>query len=326
MILEKQEYPLFAQKWWWDAVAKDSYQTIEIFQAGELIAYWPLYKTKRFRLVNLYAQAPLTAHTGPYLRSPKESKESKESKAVVSTFNINSTNNHNYKQEYLSLLIDQLPKGNIDISISPGLYEDSFFRKKGFTIEHKLTYQISDLTNLEKVFSNIKSYQQRQIKKAEKQLKLVENPNIEDLIILQQETFDRQKRKNPVSAQTIRNLYTALLEHKAGKLLALADGKGQILACGLFVYDSMRCYSLIPAYKKTEVATGAGSLLQWEGIKFASQVSSIFDFEGSSIESIAHFNRSFGAEPLVFYRIYRHSHCYQFFNRMNQIRSLIRLR
>ena len=46
-------------------------------------------------------------------------------------------------------------------------------------------------------------------------------------------------------------------------------------------------------------------MLLWEGIKFVSIVSEVFDFEGSNVEDIEKFFRSFGGDIVVNYRVTR---------------------
>jgi hypothetical protein len=50
-------------------------------------------------------------------------------------------------------------------------------------------------------------------------------------------------------------------------------------------------------------SSGAFSLLMWHAIQFASQVTTRFDFEGSMIESIERFFRSFGARQVPYLHV-----------------------
>lgn len=50
-------------------------------------------------------------------------------------------------------------------------------------------------------------------------------------------------------------------------------------------------------------SSGAISLLRWESIKYSSSVTKSFDFEGSMIEPIERFMRSFGAIQTPYFAI-----------------------
>ena len=47
------------------------------------------------------------------------------------------------------------------------------------------------------------------------------------------------------------------------------------------------------------------SLCMWHAIRFAASVSSRFDFEGSMLEPIERFFRSFGAQQLPYFKVTR---------------------
>lgn len=49
--------------------------------------------------------------------------------------------------------------------------------------------------------------------------------------------------------------------------------------------------------------SGATSLLMWEGIRWASEQGKQFDFEGSMVEPIERFFRSFGARQIPYFGI-----------------------
>lgn len=55
-------------------------------------------------------------------------------------------------------------------------------------------------------------------------------------------------------------------------------------------------------------SSGAASLTMWEAIKFAATVTKRFDFEGSMIEPIEQFFRSFGAVQKPYFTISKVSH------------------
>ena len=61
------------------------------------------------------------------------------------------------------------------------------------------------------------------------------------------------------------------------------------------VWDDYTAYYLIGGADPELRNSGASSLLLWEAIQFAAQVSRTFDFEGSMLKPVERFFRAFGA-------------------------------
>lgn len=274
---------LFLQEWWWRALCPEKdMRLLQTEENGRLTGFWPLARRKRLGgLCRVYAAPVLTQHTGPWV----------------------------LERKYLKELLLQIPsKAMLCVNVGWDLTEEerALCRERGMECRNRVTHRIEDVSDLEKVWAGMTPARQRQIKKGLKYLHRVENPSVEMLLELQQETFGRRKLSLPYSPTTVRRLYNAVKEHGAGELVALADAGNRIMACGLFVYDNKACYSLMHGFRKTEKDWGAGSLLQWEGIRTASSRGLVFDFEGSNIETIARFNLSFGAKPFTYTCIERY--------------------
>ena len=120
---------------------------------------------------------------------------------------------------------------------------------------------------------------------------------------MQRKTFERQGRKLPFNESIIRKLDNELKCRDSRVLLYAYDDEDNVHAATYFVFDNNRCYYLLSGGDPDFRNSGATSLLLWEGIKLASNRVKIFDFEGSMIEDIERFVRSFGACPRVYYRV-----------------------
>ncbi|MDE5574298.1 MAG: GNAT family N-acetyltransferase [Bacteroidales bacterium] len=258
---------LFAQNWWWDAVCPPEDWRVLQTENGST---WNIAVVRRLKLFKFYSMPPLTQHSGPCLAD---------------------------RQDFIKLLAKIPHRQSLSLNVNFNLNDNEirFAREQGIQVIKKVTHRLEDLSDLNKVYHNVKAPRQRQIRKAERQLTAIQIDDIEPLIRLQKETFKRRGMKNPYPPQTVRRLYAAVKEHQAGCLIALVDQQHQIMACGLFVHDDKVCYSLTHGFHKLGQDVGAGSLLQWKGIEYAAERGLIFDFEGSNIEQIARFNLSFGA-------------------------------
>jgi hypothetical protein len=274
---------LFEQPWWLDAVAPDSWKEIIVEEGGKVVARWPVV-TRWYGI----GMPDLTQGLGFWISDNE----------LVTDYH------NNRKKRITNLLLDQLPKHkSINISLNPKA--DYFLPMywKNYVIAPKITYRINDLTDLTSVFNKFGKELRRKIKIAENQLTVESIDDIEILLVLMDKTFALQNRKYPVSKDLIRNLYNSCKDNNACNLLYATDDEGNVHAGILFVYDKNICYSLIggtdPSFRKSN----AFSLLDWEGIKFASTVSESYDFLGSMVEGIEHYARQFAGTPTVYYQI-----------------------
>ena len=292
---------LFTQDWWWDAVCPpEKRHEIEFRdEHGALRGIWRMAKVRRLGIFDIYTMPPLTQHSGLFLANRKA---------------------------FIKLLVQIPHRQSLCLNIGFELNDNEihFAREQGIRVSKKVTHRLENLSDLTKVYQGLKPARQRQIRKAERHLTAMQIDDIEPLIRLQAETFKRRGLKNPYPPQTVRRLYAAVKEHQARCLIALKDNEHQIMACGLFVHDDKVCYSLTHGFHKLGQDVGAGSLLQWKGIEYASQNGLIFDFEGSNIESIANFNLSFGATAETYACLERYDTFFLFGERLwNRIKSIL---
>lgn len=90
-----------------------------------------------------------------------------------------------------------------------------------------------------------------------------------------------------------------------GQLYAVEDADGQMLAAGFFLVCDRRVVNLFGASTLRGKSEYAMHFMLDELIRKFAGSSRVFDFEGSSIPSIAAFFRSFGASEAPFFRIIR---------------------
>lgn len=270
---------LFIQDWWWDAVCPPGDRRVLQTENGSI---WNIAVVRRLKFFKFYSMPPLTQHSGPCLAD---------------------------RQDFIELLARIPRRQSLSLNVGFELNDNEirFAQEQGIRVEKRVTHRLEDLSDLEKVYQSVKTTRRQRIRKAERQLFIIQPNDIEPLIQLHIETFHRRGMKNPYPSQTVRQLYAALQKHQAGKLIALSNAEGQIMACGLFVHDATTCYCLSHGYHKLGQEMGAGSLLLWKGIEYAAEMGLIFDFEGSSIKSIADFNLSFGASARTYSHLERQS-------------------
>jgi len=165
------------------------------------------------------------------------------------------------------------------------------------------TYRLEDLTDLEKVWHGFRSNVRREIRKAEKQIVVQNYTNIDRFIKLVKETFHRQGLKLPFTETVMKRLDKECAKRDARRILFAEDNRGRIHAALYLGWDQNTTYYLIGGGDPVLRTSGATSLLLWDAIQFSSSVSRVFDFEGSMIEPIERFFRSFGARQVPYLKI-----------------------
>ena len=177
------------------------------------------------------------------------------------------------------------------------------FKWMGYVIEPRFTYRINNLSDPEKIYSEFNKTAKKNIKYANNKVKIFSEIDIDCLWNMLNKTFEIQNRKNPMSKDILYKIISYCEEKGHGKYFEAKDSEKNIHSCAYFVYDEKICYYLIGASDSNYRSSGAQSLVLWEGIKFASQKSRIFDFEGSSIEGIENFFRQFNSVCTPYYSI-----------------------
>ncbi len=285
----EQVNSIFEQPWWLDAVAPGQWDAVEIQKDRKTIARLPYIKTKRFGLPLL--GMPLYTQTLGYWIDDTGAKNARK---------------YARDKDLISELIEKLPKGHsIDLALDHSCDYLFPFYWNGFRLQMAYSYRIEDIRDVDRLWDNLADNIRREIRKAQKLLKVEEGHPIEELIRMQEKTFGRQGRKHRDDRELLERLDRVLLEHNARKLLCAVDAEGRIHAASYFVYDEKCCYYLIGGGDPELRTSGASSLLMWEGLKHASTVSGAFDFEGSMIEPIERFFRAFGGVPVPYWRVTR---------------------
>lgn len=212
---------------------------------------------------------------------------------------------YNRQKELINILLSQMPSKSIAVSLAP---ENKYFLPfvwSYFKVYPRISYRITNLSDINAVYFSLGKIVKKNIKSANNKVCVREIDDISLLYKLMEKTFAVQKRKYPFTIELFERIYSACKAHNACKLLYAIDKDSNIHSGTLFVYDEHVCYYLIAGTDPAFRSSGANSLLIWEGIKFASEHCSCFDFEGSMIENIEQFVRQFGGIPVVYFEVKR---------------------
>lgn len=176
-----------------------------------------------------------------------------------------------------------------------------------YEIKEAYSYQLDLLRDQETIFSKINSdYRNNKIPKA-KDLKLVIDAPIDDIIEMQMASYTYAKFDIPFDEKYVRKHVKTILKKKRGVILSMRDEEGNLYASMFLIWDSKRAYYHLAGMNPELRKNGASIRLIWECIKYSKETikAEIFDFEGSMIPNLERVRRNFGAEKVYYKNISR---------------------
>lgn len=234
---------------------------------------------------------PLTPYLGPWIIYPEGQKRSQR---------------YGYEKKIMDELIDRLPPfDDLVLQFHPDLDNWLPFYWKGFQESTRYTYVIKDCSDPQSLFDDLRGNIRRAIRKAQKKLEVRSSESIDALHDLKIKDYQRKGMPLSYDREYFRTIDSILAPKEARKILYAVDDEGNVHGGIYLVMDARTCYYLVGAIDPDAKSDGSMSLLMWEGIQEASRRGLAFDFEGSMIEPIERFFRSFGSEQVPYHRIAR---------------------
>jgi hypothetical protein len=211
---------------------------------------------------------------------------------------------NNLSTTRIEAFINAIPKEykHIDINLNDS---NQLEKLEGFTVTEKPNYTLSLYPSYEKLYGQYSTNLKRNLKKAEKQ-------NIYATTSIKPEDFvelvkTHQKEKGNIFPPAL--YHTALriiynCQHRGiGFLMGAYNEKEELCAAVFWMSNGARFINLMNVTTDTGKESGAMHYLVDLFIQSNSGKPMFIDFEGSSIDSIARFYQSFGAENLPYYNI-----------------------
>lgn len=281
--------PLFSQAWWLDAVAGNNWEVALVHKGDEVAAALP-YVEKRRLGQTVLSQPPLTQTLGPWIRETNAKYAKRLSR----------------EKDLMEALIEQLPpyahySQNWHYSQTNWL---PFFWK-GFKQTTRYTYRIESLGNDDALWSELQPNIRTDIKKAVNREGVMVRTDlgIDDFFDLNCKIFQRQGKPVPYTKAFVEKLDKAAESQGARRIFIAEDAKGRRHAGAYLVWDCNAAYYLMGGGDPELRKSGATSLCVWEAIRFAATVTKSFDFEGSMLEPVERFFRSFGAVQTPYHNV-----------------------
>jgi hypothetical protein len=258
---------------------------------GHVVARLPYVVRGRSRL-RMLTQSSLTQTLGPWV----ERSDAKPARALA------------HEHELLGELEAKLPPAQGFLQqFSPVMPNALPFYWAGYRLETRYTYRLEGLRSMDAVWAGLRNNLRREIRKARKRVSVVEGLGIDRFHYVLSKTYERQGLPTPHTLTELERLHGACTRHKAGAMLFAADDDGHVHAVAWVVWDRNAAYYLLAGAEPELRTSGASSLLMWECITRAREVTDVFDFHGSMVKPVERFVRSFGGHQTPYLSVARMS-------------------
>lgn len=278
---------VFQQPWWLEAVAPGRWDAVEVTSDRYGVDAWLPYAVRFERAGRKVIDMPaLTPTLGPWVRPSPSSSPRK----VLA-----------HHMTLLGRLVDALPpadlfRQNLHHSLPTALP----FAQQGFTLTVGYTYVIDDVSSPEALWARISTSRRQDIQKAQRNLEVVPSDDLDLFLHLNRLTFQRQGINPRYDDEYVRRLDEACRRHDASQILIAFDKAGNAHGAHYLVFDQSTTYGLMSGLDPAHRRSNAGSLLMWEALRFASSVSTSFNFSGGTIRGVEPFIASFGGRQVPY--------------------------
>lgn len=287
---KEEDIPVFCKDWWLDAVCQNSWDVSLVEKGSQIMASLPYFKSKNNKR-NVIKMPLLTQFMGPFIKYPPDQKYYKKL---------------SWEKEIIFRLMSLLPSvasfsQNLNYRVTNWL---PFFWL-GYQQTTRYTYVIESI-DINKIESNLASNIRRRYKKSVKEsLKVYESDDVKLFYEINKKTYKRKKITISYDFNFVNRLYKSCIENNACKIFFAEDVTGEVIAASFLVYDLKTVYYLMGGIVEDKKNLGGMEAILIEGIKFAMNTNRTFDFEGSMVESIEKYFRSFGAIQRPYFNIYK---------------------
>ena len=285
---ESPQGNIFCRSWWLEVVAPQRFRILTLHKGDKIVAGMPMVYAQKWGFRAIY-MPPLTQTLGVLLAPPTSDRYEKR---LSREMNI------------LGSLVEAIPKCNLfSVNFHPSFTNWLPFYWAGYKQTTRYTYAITDLSDLDRVFSEFAHSKRKNIKKACGLVEVREDLSAAEFYSNHVMTLRKQGASISYSYDLFERIYNAAHENHAGKTWYAIDSERNIHAAIFVVFDRKSAYYLISSIDPDYRNSGAASLLVREAIAYVSQYTNRFDFEGSMIKGVEHSFRKFGAVQTPYFSI-----------------------
>lgn len=285
------DVPVFAQPWYLDAcTATGAWDVVLAEEKGSVLAALPFFY-KRKGPFSYVTMPPFVKWLGPYLlpelrgQLPKEHELMQALIAQLPAFAA-------FKQNFYPTTTNWLP------------FYWQQFRQTTF-----YTYRLHQLRNLARVEADLGTGIRRDIRLARQRVRVLHDLSLGEFYRVNMLSFQRQGLSAPYSLGQLQQLDSALAAANGRQLFFAVDEQERVHSVAYLIWDATTAYFLLAGDDPALRASGAGVLLAWEAIRYASEVLGLdcFDFEGSMLPGVERIRVRFGAVQTPYFYVWKHN-------------------
>lgn len=285
--------PLFYQPWYLDEVSQEgSWDVALVKRDKSVLGVWPYYLKKKYGR-QYCTLPPLTPYLGPLIFYPNN--------------DLKNTSKLGHDKKVLLELSDQLPQTLSFICQGLPTWKNwQALHWADFRQTTRFTYIVDLLRPTSELKNELSDKIRNQISSANKSIEVIKKFDPQAAFDFIKMTFSRQDLGVPFSNK-FSNSLLQLLHAKNCVEIYFAKVEGQSVASVTIVKDHKTAY-LISTGRSDNATSGAVAALIWKAMLDSKENGlQHFDFEGSMIESIESFFRSFGGTQTPYHRLSRTS-------------------
>lgn len=294
MEIKETEYAnsVFEQPWWLDIVAEGRWQETLVEEDNKVLGRMVFVKRG-----NKIVMPPFTQTLGPWLDQSILDKAKGNAQLAK-------------QKEVINKLFEPISdRKSIDLVLNSNNQYILPYRWLGFSYTPLFSYRINNLENLDDLYLYFSKSIKNNIKTAQKKVSVYVGSDSDAIVDLLEKTFAAQGRKAPGDKAVKKKIIDKACELQRGVTLIAKDVDGNIHSGAFLLFDRQICYYLFGGTDYNYKGSCAQSLVLWEAIKYAANVSKVFDFEGSNVEGIENLFRQYNSVSVTNYRITKNTLC-----------------
>jgi len=288
-VNESPQGCIFCRSWWLAAVCPKGFEILVLRKGGRIVAGMPMLRTRKLGFEAIHMPR-LTQTLGVLLAPPTGQKYEKRLSSEM---------------EVLREFVRAIPPVDyFNVNFHHSFTNWLPFYWAGYKQTTQYTYVIEDLSDLDTVFNNMSKKTRKTIRKAENHdIVVEEDGDLDAFLELNKKTFARQGKQVPYTDEFVRRLDAACAKHNARTIFLAKDENNRTHVAAYVVHGEKCMYALMSGADPELRSSGAHALAKWKSIELAHKLNVKFDFEGSVMENVECFNRSFGARQTPYFRI-----------------------
>jgi hypothetical protein len=286
--------PIFSQPFWLNAVCGEKNWDVILYEKGDKVMASLPYYIKKIYGISYVTQPRFTQILGPWIKYPD---------------NIKLENKLSLEKEVMYALIDQLEKFPIcffqqNFSYKITNWLPFYWRKYKQTTGY--TYRIKDISKIDDVLNNFHYSKQKNIKQAQK-LNLIIGFDLTSREFYDNHCLTLKKKGKIISYSynLFEKMYNTVYANNAGRVIYIKDKEENLHSAHFVIWDINSAYDLISTIDPDYMNCRSSTLLLLEIIRYLSDKTKSFDFEGSMIEAVENSFNKFGTIQTPYFIIWK---------------------